>query len=209
MPLENRVSPTGTIERSSARGTLMGNRGVLHTANKELKRQFKIKAWITCLLEFKGRQRELMCPGSYTELFFLDEVTAFAAGHRPCAECRRPRYNEFRDAWISANNDEGDSVIRAPQMDGVLHAERLDDGQKVTWLHSLADLPHGTMFKAGDETYALFDGEVLKWDFEGYSAAQKGDLPKTVDVLTPRSVVNIFRSGFRPEFHPSVVSLTT
>ncbi|MGB1479551.1 MAG: hypothetical protein ACPG9R_17380, partial [Marinobacter salsuginis] len=162
-----------------------------------------------CLLEFKGRQRELMCPGSYTELFFLDEVTAFAAGHRPCAECRRPRYNEFRDAWISANNDEGDSVIRAPQMDGVLHAERLDDGQKVTWLHSLADLPHGTMFKAGDETYALFDGEVLKWDFEGYSAAQKGDLPKTVDVLTPRSVVNIFRSGFRPEFHPSVVSLTT
>jgi len=76
----------------------MGNRGVLHNANKELKRQFKAKAWITCLLEFKGRQRELMSPNAYTELFFLDEATAFAAGHRPCAECRRARYNEFRDA---------------------------------------------------------------------------------------------------------------
>lgn len=187
----------------------MGNRGVLHSANKELTRQFKTKAWITCLLEFKGRQRELMSPGLYTELFFLDEVTAFAAGHRPCAECRRPRYNEFRDAWMCANNDEEDSAIRAPQMDGVLHAERLDDGQKVTWPHSLAGLPHGTMFQAGNSTYAVCDGEVLEWDFEGYSAATKEDLPETVDVFTPRSVVNIFMSGFRPEFHPSALSLLT
>lgn len=209
MPLENRVTPTGTIERNSARGTLMGNRGVLHTPKKELKRQFKTKAWITCVLEFKGRKRELMSRDLYTELFFLDEVTAFSAGHRPCAECRRTRYNEFRDAWIRANNEEGDTVIRAPQMDGVLHAERLDGGQKVTWPHSLADLPHGTMFQSGEETYALCDGEVLKWDFEGYSAAIQEDIPKTVDVLTPRSVVNIFRSGFRPEFHPSAFSLIT
>lgn len=209
MPLENRVTPTGFIERDSARGTLMGNRGVLHTGNKELKRQFKTKAWITCVLEFKARKRELMSPGLYTELFFLDEVTAFAAGHRPCAECRRPRYNEFRDAWILANNEEGDSVIRAPQMDGVLHAERIDDGLKVTWPHSLTGLPHGTMFRAGNETYALCDGQVIKWGFEGYSAAKKKDLPETVDVLTPRSVVNIFMNGFRPEFHPSALSLIT
>jgi hypothetical protein len=185
----------------------MGNRGVLHDANKELKRQFKSKAWITCVLEFKDKTRKLMSPGLYTELFFLDEVTAFSAGHRPCAECRRPRYNEFRDAWIRANNQEGDSVVRAPHMDGALHAERIDGNQKVTWPHSLAGLPHGTMFQAGDETYAICDGEIRKWDFEGYSAATKEDLPKTVDVLTPRSVVTIFMSGFRPEFHPSALSL--
>jgi hypothetical protein len=87
MPLQNRVTPEGTIERDSAKGTFMGNRGVLHDANKELKRQFKSRAWITCLLKFKGRKRELMTPRAYTELFFLDEVTAFSAGHRPCAEC--------------------------------------------------------------------------------------------------------------------------
>ena len=103
MPLQNRVNPRGTIEQSSARGTYMGNRGVLHNGKRELTRQFKTKAWIICLLEFKGRKRELMTPGRYTELFFLDEVTAFAAGHRPCAECRRKRYNEFRDAWQAAN----------------------------------------------------------------------------------------------------------
>lgn len=91
MPLQNRVNPRGTIEQSSARGTFMGNRGVLHNGKRELTRQFKTKAWIICLLEFKGRKRELMTPGRYTELFFLDEVTAFAAGHRPCAECRRKR----------------------------------------------------------------------------------------------------------------------
>jgi hypothetical protein len=207
MSLENRVSPTGAIERNTARGTFMGNRGVLHNSKKEVQHLFKNKAWITCLLEFKGRQRELMFPGLYTELFFLDEVTAFAAGHRPCAECRRSRYNEFRDAWIRANNLEGDSVVRAPQMDSVLHAERIDDDQKVTWSHSLVDLPHGTMFQARNETYAICDGEVQKWDFEGYSAATKEDLPETVDVLTPRSVVNILMSGFRPEFHPSALSL--
>jgi hypothetical protein len=206
MPLQNRVNPTGTIESIPARGTFMGNRGVLHNSKKEVRHLFKNKAWITCLLEFKGRQRELMSPGLYTELFFFDEVTAFAAGHRPCAECRRARYNEFRDAWGIANNREGDSVVRAPQMDGILHVERIGDGQKVTWLHSLADLPHGTMFQVGNESYAVCDQELVKWSFEGYSAAKKEDLPETVDVLTPRSVVNVFKSGFRPEFHPTAIS---
>ncbi|SFM25500.1 hypothetical protein [Marinobacter zhejiangensis] len=111
MPLQNRVNPKGIIESNSARGTLMGNRGVLHNASKEVTRLFKTKAWITCALEFKGRQRTLMSPGAYTELFFLDEVAAFAAGHRPCVEYRRARYNEFRNAWSVANNWEKGSVV--------------------------------------------------------------------------------------------------
>ena len=184
----------------------MGNRGVLYNSKKDVQHRFKNKAWITCLLEFKGRQRELMSPGLYTELFFFDEVTAFAAGHRPCAECRRARYNEFRDAWSHANNEEGDSVVRAPQMDGVLHAERIDGDQKVTWRQSLAGLPHGTMFQVGNASYAVCDQKLVKWSFKGYSAAEREDLPETVDVLTPRSVVNVFASGFRPVFHPSVIS---
>ncbi|MBK1885627.1 hypothetical protein [Marinobacter sp. DY40_1A1] len=114
MPLQNRVEPSGTIVKTSARGSLMGNRGVLNNKDKELTRTFKIKPWITCALEFKGRQRELMSPGGYTELFFLDEVTAFAAGHRPCAEGRRARYNEFRDAWGNANQPKEELKIRAP-----------------------------------------------------------------------------------------------
>jgi len=206
MPLQNQVSPTGCIENTSSRGTFMGNRGVLHNPKKELQRLFKIKPWITCLLEFKGRQRELMAPGAYTELFFLDEVTAFAAGHRPCAECRRVRYNEFRDAWGHANLPDVGSKVRAPQMDEVLHQERIEGGQKVTWRCLLADLPHGAMFQVGGHSYAVCDGEILKWSFDGYTASARDKLPETVDVLTPRSVVNIFANGFRPEFHPSAAS---
>ena len=181
----------------------MGNRGVLHNADKELKRQFKTKAWIICLLEFKGRNRELMSPNAYTELFFLDEVTAFAAGHRPCAECRRSRYNEFRKAWMDGNQWEGSSTIRAPEMDEALHRERIEGDNKVTWSARLLDLPHGTMFEFDQNSYAICDGKILKWSFDGYSPADQETFPDHVDVLTPRSVVNVLATGFRPEFHAS------
>lgn len=201
MPLQNRVTPTGTIEKTNTRGTLMGNRGVLHNANKELKHHFKNKPWITCALEFKGRRRELMSPGAYTELFFLDEVTAFAAGHRPCAECRRARYNEFRDAWGAVHQPEVGTKVRAPQMDEVLHRERILNGQKVTWCSTLEALPHGTMFRVNNESFAVCDGNILKWSFEGYTKCDRASIPDQVDVLTPGSVVRMFVDGFRAEFH--------
>ncbi len=184
----------------------MGNRGVLHNADKELKRQFKTKAWIICLLEFKGRKRQLMSPNAYTELFFLDEVTAFAAGHRPCAECRRSRYNEFRRAWMDGNKWEDSSVIRAPEMDEVLHRERIEGENKVTWSSRLWDLPHGAMFEVDQKSYAICDGRILEWSFDGYSSTDHETFPENVDVLTPRSVVRVFASGFRPEFHVSATS---
>ena len=184
----------------------MGNRGVLHGTNKELKRLCKTKAWIICLLEFKGRKRELMSPNAYTELFFLDEVTALAAGHRPCAECRRSRYNEFRKAWMDGNQWKGNSAIRAPEMDEVLHRERIEGDNKVTWSGRLLDLPHGTMFEFDQKSYALCDGKILEWSFGGYSSADQEAFPETVDVLTPRSVVNSLATGFRPEFHASATS---
>jgi len=208
MPLQNRVIPQGFIERHSARGTFMGNRGVLHGSNKELKRFFKTKAWIICLLEFKGRKRQLMSPNAYTELFFLDEVTALAAGHRPCAECRRSRYNEFRKAWMEGNQWERRAVIRAPEMDEALHRERIEDDNKVTWSGELLDLPHGTMFELDQKSYAICDGKILEWSFDGYSSTNQETFPESVDVLTPRSVVNVLATGFRPEFHSSATSKT-
>lgn len=208
MPWQNRVSPQGLIEINRARGTFMGNRGVLHSTRKEVKRQFKSKAWIICRLEFKGRKRKLMSPNSYTELFFLDEFTAFSAGHRPCAECRRSRYNEFRNAWMSGNKWDGSSVIRASDMDEFLHRERIEGEKKVTWSGRLWDLPHGTMFELDQKSYAICDGEILKWSFDGYRSAEGETFPENVDVLTPRSVVNVLATGFRPEFHPSAKSWT-
>ena len=201
MPLENRVSPEGKIEKSSARGTLMGNRGVLHNSRQEVQRQFRNRAWLTCLLEFRGRRRELMSPGAYTELFFLDEVTSFAAGHRPCAECRRARYNEFRDAWGTANDWSGSSKVRALELDMTLHQERIEGGEKVIWKANLADLPHGAMFQVGSGIFAVYGDRVLAWSFDGYHEASTERFPEFVDVLTPHSVVRAFSWGFRPEFH--------
>lgn len=201
MPLQNRVCPDGTIETNPARGSLMGNRGVLHNFKQQITSHFKNKAWITCALAFKGRKRQLMSPGHYTELFFLDEVTAFAAGHRPCAECRRARYKEFRDIWGTANGLT--EKVRAPELDKVLHEQRLTDGTKAVWQSALADLPHGTMFRVSDQHYAIFDGTILAWNFTGYHIPQSVASPETVEVLTPWSVVQAFLDGFRPAFHPS------
>lgn len=201
MPLQNRVNPRGIIEQSSARGTYMGNRGVLHNGKRELTRQFKTKAWIICLLEFNGRKRELMTPGRYTELFFLDEVTAFAAGHRPCAECRRKRYNEFRDAWQAANAWNGAGKVRAAELDQILHEERIADNRKITWKAPLKDLPHGAMVLIDNAAYAISENGLLAWNASGYRKAVNNRLPETVEVLTPSSVVKTFSRGFRPVFH--------
>src|ERR1700730_7874166 len=131
MPLQNRVDPFGTLIRSAARGTMMGNRGgVLHDAEREIVRGYKSRRWITCVLEFRGRHRVVMSPNRSPELFFLDEAVAFAAGHRPCAECRRGRYKAFQDAWQLAHRL--DESPFADEMDVELHPARIEKGGKVT-----------------------------------------------------------------------------
>src|SRR6476646_261897 len=105
MPKQNRVTPAGEIIATPERGTVMGNRGRLHDAGVKILRPFALKRWLICKLEFKERHRPVMAPNQYTELFFLDEATALAAGHRPCAECNRPGYNLFRELWTQANPD--------------------------------------------------------------------------------------------------------
>lgn len=186
----------------------MGNRGILHNTQKKIIKTSARKGWVTCQLEFEGRQRKVFGPGSYSELFFLDEATAFAAGHRPCAECRRDRYSEFKSVWVKANPDlirSGDPPIG--DIDNVMHAERvLRSGGKVTFEASLASLPAGTFIELGGKAVLLWRGSLLRWSFGGYSNTSIGLSPITVSVLTPASIVRAFRSGLVPKVHTSADS---
>ena len=183
----------------------MGNRGVLHDEHGRIRREHQLRRWIICRLEFKGRHREIMRPGRWTELFFLDEATALAAGHRPCAECRRSRFNEFRKAWLAGNPEaaEGEGRISAPALDDVLHRERLAAGAKVTFRARVGELPDGVIVAgAGEEVDAphlLWDGRLWAWGPAGYEERGPSRPAAVVEVLTPRSTVNAVANGFRPD----------
>jgi hypothetical protein len=157
-------------------------------------RRYTSRRWITCVLQFKDRHREVMTPGRYTELFFLDEAVSFAAGHRPCAECRRQRYNAFRDAW-----GRGPS-LRADGMDAELHAARIDrSGRKVTYEAPLDALPDGCFVEMNGGAWLVWEGALLLWSPERYVRRMDRPGGLTVTVLTPRPTVECFRRGYRPE----------
>ena len=204
MPLQNRVTPFGEIVASEARGTLMGNRGCLHDAHRTLSgRRWTTRAWLSCRLSFKGRQRQLMRPGHYTELFFLDEATALAAGHRPCAECRREAFRRFVEGWAAGAARIGERV-RAADMDRAIHAERIERGRgKITFAAALAVLPDGVMVAAGSTPFLKWDGAVRPWSLAGYGPPADLAFDDAVKVLTPRPIVEAIRAGYRPDVHPS------
>jgi hypothetical protein len=206
MPLQNRVDPWGRLHAVPDRGTLLGNRGIIHNHAREIVAQWRTKAWITCQLAWKGWRRTLMRPGSWTELFFLDEATAFAAGHRPCAYCRRARFTEFKTAWLAANPAViASAAPRIAEIDNILHAERArKGGGKVTYDEQWRALPDGTMIELDAAAYVVWKRQLLKWAFNGYS---RSEMPwpsqQTVHVLTPVSIVRTFRHGFQPGVHES------
>jgi hypothetical protein len=198
--LQNRVDPQGNIISTSARGAWLGNRGQLHGKGKTILRPFKHQAWIICLLQFKGRHREVMSPGLWTELFFMDEATALAAGHRPCFECRREDAVKFKAAWLKGNPQYGFAdKVAIGKIDEVIHAERIaKDGSKVTYEAAIDDLPDGAFILIGNEPYLLAGSAIHHWTPFGYDRNLL--LPKgNVTVLTPRSVVNAFVAGYRPQ----------
>ena len=199
MPLRNRVTPEGEIVADPARGTLMGNRGRLHRADGSFGAAlWTTKAWIACALSFGGRRREIMAPGSYTELFFLDEATAFAAGHRPCAECRRSAYLDFRALWECAFGP-----ARAPAIDAALHAARVGrDRSKVVFDAAADSLPDGTMIRTDSGAALILGPAMLPWNPGGYGAPRPRP-SGTVTVLTPAPFVVLFRAGLRPGLHRS------
>jgi len=209
MPYQNKVDPWGKIQAVSSRGMFLGNRGVLHNENQKIIATHRIKGWVTCLLEFKGRKREIMTPNRYTELFFLDEATAFSAGHRPCAECRRKRFNEFKSAWFQGNESLlKNEKLSAPNMDKVIHEERIFKKEKVTFKAKLSRLPTGTMIQIRSAAFLLWNHNLYHWSYSGYTEAKIAySWNEEVIVLTPKSYVKTFRNGFVPEVHESMKRL--
>lgn len=208
MALQNRVDPHSQLHAVSALGAFMGNRGRLHNSAQQVLRQKTSEVrWITCALCFKDRQRTPMTEG-YTELFFLDEPTAYAAGHRPCYECRRTYYDRFKEFWHGAFPEQQD--LSAKAIDKVLHAARLNaGGGQRTWSARLADLPDGTMIEHAGECVLLWQGQQMLWSFAGYTPLQltlKDDAE--VKVLTPEPIVQLFAAGLAEtlETHPSANS---
>jgi hypothetical protein len=209
MPLQNRVDPCGAIFSSAARGTFMGNRGgVLHNQKREIVRQYASRRWITCLLEFKGRRRSVMSPGHYTELFFLDEAVALAAGHRPCAECRRERFNAFKDAWNRSRDPRGGNSPLADEIDTELHRTRIDRQKgKISHQASLDSLPDGCFVQIEGSSYLVWGDTLLLWSPAGYVQKRHRPNDLTVTILTPESVVRCIRQGYRAETHKSSLAL--
>ena len=211
MPKRNRVTPFGAIIANPARGTFTGNRGILHNERQEIVVPYRSKAWIICALEFNGWHREIMQPGSWTELFFLDEATALAAGHRPCFMCQRERAEAFRAAWGRAHGaPAGPNRRKLSEIDAVLHEQRLTDAyylwdkRKRTHPATLGDLPDGVMVAQGDKAMLWWDGALREWAPAGYGPPQPADPQAAVALLTPPGTVAAIAAGFRPGVHESV-----
>lgn len=209
MPRRNRVTPFGAIIATPERGTLIGNRGVLHDQQR-IVREWRLKRWILCVLEFRGRKRSIMAPGRWTELFFLDEATGLAAGHRPCAECQRTRFSEFKDAWTKAHPSAQPSRQPAVEIDERLHADRLGPaGEKCTYTDDLDNLPDGvfvTLEHDRKRALLIHGGALLVWSPAGYRERLPRGKCAVVSVLTPRSTVAAIEAGFVPMIHSTAKS---
>jgi hypothetical protein len=193
VPERNRVTPLGEFVAIPLRGAWTGNRGILHEGH-QIVRSHASNLWITCALEFRGRWREQWLPHRWTHLYFYDEAVSFAAGHRPCAECRRDAYRAYQQAWAA----EAGPVPGAREMNGVLHAERIIPGTHRRRLHDLswASLPDGT-FVLDDGQPALILGDaIVPWTQEGYGARRSRPKTGTATVITPPSTVAVLRAGY-------------
>jgi hypothetical protein len=183
----------------------MGNRGVLHDVEGRIRRTWQLQRWIVCVLEFRGRKRRVMTPDRYTELFFLDEATALAAGHRPCAECRRGRFLDFCNAWAAADGTSPRAT--ADEIDRRLHAERLaSDRSKRSFRAALDGLPDGVIVTGvgrGERAYLVWGDRLLAWSPGGYGERRRRPKGAEVEVLTPPSTVGAIRAGYLPEVHRS------
>ncbi|MER9139801.1 hypothetical protein NKI20_26750 [Mesorhizobium sp. M0830] len=212
MPLQNRVDPFGVIHAVPERGLFTGNRGIIHDPETKtlLKKRWALQAWIICVCQFRNVRREPMGRNreggraGWTELFFLDEVTALAAGHRPCFFCQRERAKDFVGRYGEAF---GIAEPRAPMIDKRLHKERLASGGRLAMVafEELAGLPDGALVADGGDAYALRGGKVLRWSFGGYGPPADFALleGKTLSRLTPATTLAVLRQGFRPVWHPS------
>ncbi len=206
MPLQNRVDPFGDIIDLPMRGLFTGNRGIIHDPETRTltAKRWTSKAWLVCSCEYRNTRRDVMATRSWTELFFFDEATALAAGHRPCFQCRRQDADLFRAAWAKGN---GKPLPSAADIDAVLHKERLQSRRKrVNMLLSpLDELPDGAMITAGGNAYLTMKGQPYRWRAQGYEHAKT--LPFVDGLLTPPSTLRALKAGYRPLLHPSVTEI--
>ncbi|MGC1776450.1 MAG: hypothetical protein WBB34_00780 [Xanthobacteraceae bacterium] len=205
MPLQNRVDPFGDLIATPSRGLFMGNRGGrIHTDARTLTtRRWASRQWICCVLDFRGRQRDVW-GRFYTELFFLDEVIALAAGHRPCFECRRRDAENFAALWGEAQKLP--VPPKAGEMDTVLHRERLDGGAKRRHRRAIDELPDGAVVALEEGAFAVRGDALLRWTPNGYVTSKPRPLGVTVDVLTPPAILAVLSAGYRPHWHPSAAA---
>jgi hypothetical protein len=205
MPLQNRVTPLGEVVAHPGRGLVYGNRGCLHDDAGRIRRRHPTKRWIACRLEFKGwRRGKLLQPGLFTELFFLDEATAFAAGHRPCALCRREDYLRFSEIWQELHPGQ----VGADAMDAQLQEERLDTKSRKRRLHEaeLSELPDGAFVLVAGEPLLVLGERLRAWTPAGYTVPRPRPRDGAVRLITPPSLVMVLGTGWRgavPLVHPS------
>ena len=205
MPLQNRVTPLGELVADSARGLVYGNRGCLHDESGRIRRRFNGKRWIACRLQFRGWHRgKLMRPGRFTELFFLDEATAFAAGHRPCSLCRHADYRRFTEIWRDSHSGQ----VGADAIDAQLHRERVDPDTRGQLHHEslLDDLPDGAFVLWDGAPRLVLGGDLLAWTASGYVARLPRPARGLAVTITPPSLVAVLRAGWKPlvpMLHPS------
>jgi hypothetical protein len=205
VPLQNRVTPLGELIADPARGLVYGNRGCLHDDSGRIRRSYNGKRWIACRLEFRGWHRgPLLRPGKFTELFFLDEATAFAAGHRPCALCRREDYVGFTEVWSELHP----AWAGADAIDAQLHAERVDPATRGHRLHEapFAELPDGAFVLEGGAPFLVLDAQLFEWTPAGYGERRLRPTRGEALVITPPSLLEVWRrtpEGAVPRLHPS------
>ncbi len=203
MPLQNRVTPLGELVADAGRGLVYGNRGCLHDDAGQIRRNHNGKRWIACRLEFRGwLRRPLLQPGRFTELFFLDEATAFAAGHRPCALCRREDYDRFTSLWQALHPGH----VGADAIDVQLHAERLDGRARRLHDEALASLPDGAFVLHGGLPRLVVGDRLLRWSASGYVSPIERPRTGRARVITPPSLLAVLRQGWNgavPLLHPT------
>ena len=212
MPLQNRVNPFGEIIATPYRGAFTGNRGIIHNDEQKITKKFALKAWITCQLNYKNFQRKVMTGRKWTELFFLDEATAFAAGHRPCGFCRNADYKNFKALWLKANAEFYDLANeKIPSIDKIIHQERITKLRaKNYYFERLGNLPDGVIIAFPNDLTKCFlhkNGKLFEWQPRGYIAKIQPHKNLEVAVLTPKSFVRVFEMGFLPQINESALLL--
>jgi len=205
MPLQNRVTPLGALVADPARGLVYGNRGCLHDETGRIRRHHAGRRWIACRLRFRGwRRHPLLQPGRFTELFFLDEATAFAAGHRPCALCRRADYDRFGTLWRALHPGQAG----ADAIDAQLHGERTSAGTGAQRRHDAAldELPDGAFVLRAGAAWLVLGAELARWTPAGYAERRPRPVRERALLITPPSLVDVLRTGWDglvPLLHPS------